>query len=105
MIKIIYQRLDKQGLELIRFSGTKQLEQCSVVEIAHLFRMAFIKMSAITQIRRPWLVHQAREWINVLLSGCISIKAMRLLQAVLIIALWVVVLYGINKLFKFNWMF
>ena len=74
MIKIIYQRLDKQGLELIRFSGTKQLEQCSVVEIAHLFRMAFIKMSAITQIRRPWLVHPANGQINVLSFGCISIN-------------------------------
>ena len=31
--------------------------------------------------------------------------SMRMLQIVLIIALWVVVLYGTNELFKLNWMF
>lgn len=31
--------------------------------------------------------------------------SMKMLEAVLIVALWVVVLYGINELFKLNWMF
>jgi len=30
---------------------------------------------------------------------------MKALQAVLIVALWLVVLYGINEMFKLSWMF
>ena len=73
-MRIVCQQLDRLEQVLIRFSGTKQLEQCSVVEIAHLFRMAFIKMSAITQTKRLWfaVLHNGR--ISGRLFGCISIS-------------------------------